>query len=133
MPAGQSRCARCGSALLFDPDPDGWARETSEISSGRGFGIRHKIAYPVFQRHRKRGLRAMSVNPAFVYGRGGWFEEGVLKPMRRGQSKVIGEGTQTMHYIEASDAASGYRLRALLVEIAAGEAFRAGAPPEVTP
>ena len=97
-------------ALLFDPDPDGWARETSEISSGRGFGIRHKIAYPVFQRHRKRGLRAMSVNPAFVYGRGGWFEEGVLKPMSRGQSTVIGEGTQTMHYIEASDAASGYRL-----------------------
>src|SRR5258705_12474740 len=30
--------------------------------------------------------------------------------MSRGESRVIGEGTQTMHYIEASDAASGYRL-----------------------
>jgi nucleoside-diphosphate-sugar epimerase len=97
-------------ALLFEPDPDGWARETSDISSGRGFGIRHRIGYPVFQRQRKRGLRAMSVNPAFVYGRGGWFEEGVLKPMSRGESMMIGEGNQTMHYIEAEDAASGYRL-----------------------
>ena len=97
-------------ALLYEPDPDGWVRETSEITSGRGFGIRHRIAYPIFQRHRKRGLRAMSVNPAFVYGRGGWFESGVLEPMSRGKSMVIGEGLQTMHYVEAADAASGYRL-----------------------
>ena len=52
----------------------------------------------------------MSVNPAFVYGRGGWFENGVLRPMSRGESTMIGDGSQTMHYIEASDAASGYRL-----------------------
>lgn len=97
-------------ALLYDPDPDGWVRETSAISSGRGFGIRHRIAYPVLERHRKRGLRAMSVNPAFVYGPGGWFENGVLRPMSRGESAMIGDGWQTMHYLEASDAASGYRL-----------------------
>ena len=97
-------------ALLYEPDPDGWVRETSDLTHGRGFGIRHRIAYPVFQKLRKRGLKAMSVNPAFVYGRGGWFEEGALKPMSLGQSTMIGEGTQTMHYIEASDAASGYRL-----------------------
>jgi len=97
-------------ALLYDPDPDGWVRETSEISSGKGFGIRHHMAYPIFQKHRKRGLKAMSVNPAFVYGRGGWFESGMLEPMSRGKSTVIGEGMQTMHYIEAADAASGYRL-----------------------
>ena len=97
-------------ALLFEPDPDGWVRETSAITSGRGFGIRHAMAYPVFQKHRKRGLRAMSVNPAFIYGRGGWFESGVLEPMSRGKSTVIGEGLQTMHYLEAMDAASGYRL-----------------------
>jgi nucleoside-diphosphate-sugar epimerase len=97
-------------ALLYEPDPDGWVRETSSISSGRGFGIRHKIAYPVLQRQRKRGLRAMSVNPAFVYGRGGWFENGVLRPMSRGESVMIGEGLQTMHYLEAEDCAAGYRL-----------------------
>jgi nucleoside-diphosphate-sugar epimerase len=97
-------------ALLYEPDPDGWVRETSDSSSGRGFGIRHKIAYPILQKHRKRGLRAMSVNPAFMYGPGGWFENGVLRPMSHGQSTMIGEGSQTMHYIEASDAASGYRL-----------------------
>lgn len=97
-------------ALLYEPDPDGWVRETSAISSGRGFGIRHRIAFPVLERHRKRGLRAMSVNPAFVYGPGGWFTNGVLRPMSRGESVMIGEGTQTMHYIEAADAASGYRL-----------------------
>jgi len=50
-------------ALLYEPDPDGWVRETSELSHGRGFGIRHRAVYPVFERHRKRGLRAMSVNP----------------------------------------------------------------------
>jgi len=97
-------------ALLYEPDPDGWVRESSDISKGRGFGIRHQIAYPVFERHRKRGLKAMSVNPTFVYGRGGWFESSVLRPMSQGRSAVIGEGTQTMHYLEASDAASGYRL-----------------------
>jgi len=36
-----------------------------------------------------------------------------------------------MFRLEQAFAASGYRLRALLVEIAASEAFRAGAPPEV--
>ena len=97
-------------ALMYEPDPDGWVRETSELSRGRGFGIRHRAVYPVFQQHRKRGLRAMSVNPAFLYGRGGWFESGVVRPMSRGESFVIGDGSQTMHYIEASDAASGYRL-----------------------
>ena len=97
-------------ALLYEPDANGWVRENSAISSGRGYGIRHKHTYPVFQRHRKKGLRAMSVNPAFVYGRGGWFEHGMLEPMGRGQAVLIGDGTQTMHYIAASDAASGYRL-----------------------
>ena len=38
-----------------------------------------------------------------------------------------------MFQLEQAFAASGYRLRALLVEIAAAEAFRAGAPPEGTP
>ena len=52
----------------------------------------------------------MSVNPAFVYGRGGWFEHGMLEPMGRGQAVLIGDGTRAMHYIAASDAASGYRL-----------------------
>jgi nucleoside-diphosphate-sugar epimerase len=97
-------------ALMYEPDADGWVRETCPISSGRGFGIRHRKAYPVLARHRKRGLRAISVNPAFVYGQGGWFEHGVLEPMSRGQSTYIGEGTQTMHYVAASDAAVAYRL-----------------------
>ena len=97
-------------ALLYEPDPDGWVRESSDITHGRGFGVRHRFTYPVLERHRKRGLRAISVNPAFVYGRGGWFENGVLRPMSRGESTMIGDGSQTMHYIEASDAASGYRL-----------------------
>ncbi len=97
-------------ALMYEPDPDGWVRETSELSSGRGFGIRHRVVVPVFERHRKRGLRAMSVNPSFVYGQGGWFESGVLQPMSRGESYFIGDGSQTMHYIEALDAAAGYRL-----------------------
>jgi nucleoside-diphosphate-sugar epimerase len=98
-------------ALLYEPDAKGWVRETSAISSGRGYGIRHRHTYPVFERHRKKGLKAMSVNPAFVYGRGGWFEYGMLEPMSRGQAvTLIGDGNQTMHYIAASDAASGYRL-----------------------
>ncbi|MGE5177659.1 MAG: NAD-dependent epimerase/dehydratase family protein [Bacteroidota bacterium] len=97
-------------ALLYEPDANGWVRETSAISSGRGFGIRHRKTYPVFEKHRKKGLKAMSVNPAFVYGRGGWFEQGLVEPLTRGQAVLIGDGSQTMHYIEASDAASGYRL-----------------------
>ena len=97
-------------ALLYEPGPDGVVSESSPISSGRGFGIRHRKTYPVLARHRKRGLKAISVNPAFVYGPGGWFEHGVLEPMSRGKSTFIGDGTQTMHYIEASDAAAGYRL-----------------------
>ncbi len=96
--------------LLFEPDPDGWARETSSITSGKGFGVRHRITYPVLARHRKKGLKAISVNPGFVYGRGGWFESGVMIPMSHGTSTMIGDGTQTMHYLAASDAASGYRL-----------------------
>lgn len=97
-------------ALLYEPDLDGWVRDSSNITSGRGFGLRHRITYPVFERQRKKGLRAISVNPAFVYGRGGWFEHSVLRPMSRGESTMIGEGWHTMHYIAASDAASGYRL-----------------------
>ena len=38
-----------------------------------------------------------------------------------------------MFEMEEAFAASGYRLRALLVEMAASDAFRSGAPPEVTP
>jgi nucleoside-diphosphate-sugar epimerase len=97
-------------ALLYEPDADGWVRETHAISSGKGFGIRHRVAYPVLDRQRRKGLKAISVNPAFVYGRGGWFENGVLLPMSQGRSTIIGDGTQTMHYIAATDAAAGYRL-----------------------
>lgn len=97
-------------ALLYEPDAQGWVRETSPISSGKGYGVRHRVTHPVLVRHRKRGLKCISVNPAFVYGRGGWFEDGMLTPMSAGKSTVIGEGAQTMHYIAASDAASGYRL-----------------------
>lgn len=97
-------------ALLYEPDANGWVRETSAISKGRGFGIRHGYTYPVFERHRKKGLKAMSVNPAFIYGPGGWFEHGMLEPMARGQAVLIGDGNQTMHYLAAADAASGYRL-----------------------
>lgn len=97
-------------SLMYDPGADGRVRETSAISSGRGYGLRHRKAYPVLTRHRKRGLRAMSVNPCFVYGPGGWFESGMLDPMSRGQSVFIGDGTQPMHYVEAGDAAVGYRL-----------------------
>lgn len=97
-------------ALLYEPDANGWVRETSAISSGRGYGIRHRHAYPVFERHRKKGLKAMSVNPAFVYGFGGWFEHGLVEPMARGRAVLIGDGSQTMHYISATDAAAGYRL-----------------------
>jgi nucleoside-diphosphate-sugar epimerase len=95
---------------MYEPNADGWVRETSPISSGRGYGVRHRKCYPVLARHRKRGLKAMSVNPSFVYGPGGWFGAGVLEPMSRGRSTYIGDGTQTMHYVAASDAAVAYRL-----------------------
>ncbi len=97
-------------ALLYEPGPDGWVNESSPLTTGRGFGIRHRKCYPVLARHRQRGLKAMSVNPAFVYGPGGWFEHGMLEPMSRGTSTFIGDGRQTMHYVAASDAAVGYRL-----------------------
>jgi nucleoside-diphosphate-sugar epimerase len=97
-------------ALMYEPNRDGWVTEGSPISSGRGYGIRHQTAYPVLARLRKKGLQAISVNPAFVYGPGGWFERSMIEPMSRGESTFIGDGTQTMHYIEAMDAAAGYRL-----------------------
>jgi nucleoside-diphosphate-sugar epimerase len=98
-------------ALLYQPDEKGWVRENSAIASGRGYGIRHQHMWPVFARQRKKGLRAMSVNPTFVYGRGGWFEVGLLEPMSRGESVVlIGDGNQSMHYLTTADAGAGYRL-----------------------
>lgn len=97
-------------ALLYEPDANGWVRETSAIAEGRGYGVRHRRTYPVFEKQRKKGLKAMSVNPAFVYGRGGWFEHGLVEPLTRGQAVILGDGNQTMHYVAASDAASGYRL-----------------------
>ena len=97
-------------ALLYDPEPDGWVREISAISSGRGFGARHAVTWPVLALHRRKGLKAITVNPAFVYGRGGWFEHGLLEPMSRGESTMIGDGRQTMHYVTAADAAAAYRL-----------------------
>jgi nucleoside-diphosphate-sugar epimerase len=97
-------------ALMYEPNRDGWVTEGSPISSGRGYGIRHRTAFPVLARLRKKGLQAITVNPAFVYGPGGWFERSMIEPMSRGESTFIGDGTQTMHYIEAMDAAAGYRL-----------------------
>jgi nucleoside-diphosphate-sugar epimerase len=97
-------------ALLYEPEPDGWVREVSAISAGRGFGIRHQVAWPVFAEHRRHGLKAMSVNPAFVYGRGGWFEHGMLDGMLAGRSTILGDGKQVMHYVAAADAAAAYRL-----------------------
>ncbi len=97
-------------ALLYDPDPEGWVSERCAISSGKGYGIRHRLGYPVLDRHRKKGLDAISVNPGFIYGRGGWFEHGMLDPMSEGKSMFIGDGSQTMHYVAAADAAAGYRL-----------------------
>lgn len=95
---------------LFEPDARGWVRENYAISSGRGYGLRHRHTYPVLTNHRKKGLKAVAMCPAFVYGRGGWFEHGVLDKMAEGKSTFIGEGTQPMHYIAASDVATGYRL-----------------------
>lgn len=97
-------------SLMYEPDADGWVRETSPISSGRGYGIRHRVVYPVLQELRKKGLRAMSVNPSFLYGLGGWFEGDVLRPMSQGRFRMLGDGTQTMHYVASSDAAAAYRL-----------------------
>jgi nucleoside-diphosphate-sugar epimerase len=97
-------------SLMYEPDAQGWVRENSPISSGRGFGIRHRIVWPVYQELKKKGLKAISVNPSFVYGQGGWFESGVLEPMSQGRSLYLGDGTQTMHYVAASDAAAAYRL-----------------------
>jgi nucleoside-diphosphate-sugar epimerase len=98
------------SQYLYEPNAEGWVRESSPITSGRGFGLRHQIVWPVFQELRKRGLKAISVNPVWVYGPGGWFESGMLDPMRRGQSSYLGDGTQVMHFVESSDAAAAYRL-----------------------
>lgn len=95
---------------LYEPDAQGWVRESYAISSGRGYGARSRIVYPVLAEHRKKGLKAISLVPTFVYGRGGWFEHDVLEPMARGKSTFIGDGTQTMHYVAASDVAAGYRL-----------------------
>lgn len=95
---------------MYEPNPDGWVNEGSP-RSGRGYGVRHERTYPVFARHRKKGLQGISMSPAHVYGPGGWFERTLLEPMGRGESvTLIGEGTQTMHYVEAMDAAAGYRL-----------------------
>ena len=98
------------SAMLFEPDASGWVRESSGISSGRGYGLRQRASYPVFERQRKKGLKAMAVAPGFVYGRGGWFEHGLLEPMCRGRAVQIGDGSQPMHYVAATDVASGFRL-----------------------
>ena len=99
------------SAALYEPNPDGWVNEGSAINSGRGYGVRQRVVYPVLARHRKKGLQAISVNPAFVYGPGGWFERTLIEPMSRGEAaRIIGDGSQTMHYLEAMDAAAGYRL-----------------------
>ena len=97
-------------APLYEPDANGWVRENYGISSGRGYGLRSRIVYPVLAKHRKKGLKAISLVPAFVYGRGGWFEQSVLEPMAKGKSSYIGDGTQTMHYVAASDVAAAYRL-----------------------
>jgi nucleoside-diphosphate-sugar epimerase len=97
-------------ALLYEPDAEGWVRESSPISSGRGYGVRHQRIWPVFQELRRKGLKAISVNPTFVYGPGGWFEDYVLKPMSQGKSMYMGDGTQNMHYVESSDMAAAYRL-----------------------
>ena len=104
------RLVQTFSAMVFEPDASGWVRETSAISSGRGYGLRQRAIYPVLERHRKKGLKAMAVAPGFVYGRGGWFEHGLLEPMSRGRAVLIGDGQQTMHYVAAKDVAKGFRL-----------------------
>ena len=106
----KKRLVQTFASLLYEPDARGWVRENYAISSGRGYGLRHRHTYPVFASHRKKGLKAVAMCPTFVYGRGGWFESAVLDPMAQGKSSFIGDGTQTMHYIAASDVATGYRL-----------------------
>lgn len=95
---------------LYEPGPDGVVRESCAITSGRGYGVRHQIIWPVFAGLRKRGLNAMSMSPTFVYGMGGWFEEGLLQPMREGKSKYLIFGPGAMHYVSAHDTAVAYRL-----------------------
>src|SRR4030095_4977364 len=41
------------SAMVYEPDASGWVRETSALSSGRGYGLRQRLLYPVLERHRK--------------------------------------------------------------------------------
>jgi len=110
MRRAKKRLVQSFAALAYEPDAKGWVRENYAISSGRGFGLRHRLLQPVFASHRRKGLKAISLCPAFIYGRGGWFEQSVLDPMAQGRSTYIGDGTQTMHYIAASDVGVGYRL-----------------------
>jgi nucleoside-diphosphate-sugar epimerase len=95
---------------LYEPGADGYVRESSALTSGRGYGARHRIVWPVFAELRKRGLRAMSMSPTFVYGLGGWCEADVLRPLAEGKTRFLRFGPQTMHYVAASDAAAAYRL-----------------------
>jgi nucleoside-diphosphate-sugar epimerase len=108
--ANKKRLIHTFGSLMYEPDAEGWVRETSPLTSGRGFGLRHRVVYPVLQELRRKGLKAISINPTFVYGLGGWFESGVLRPMVEGKSMFLGDGTQTFHYVAASDAAAAYRL-----------------------
>jgi nucleoside-diphosphate-sugar epimerase len=108
--ANKKRLIHTFGSPMYEPDADGWVRETSPLSSGRGYGARHRVVYPVLQEMRRKGLRAISINPTFVYGLGGWFESGVLRPMAEGKSMFLGAGTQGFHYLAASDAAAAYRL-----------------------
>ena len=98
------------SALVFEPNRDGWVTETSGYSEGKGYGIRQRRIYRAIQEQRKKGLKAIVMCPAFVYGPGGWFEKSMLEPMSRGESRMIGEGNQTMHYVEGGDVGRAYRL-----------------------
>ncbi len=106
----KKRFVHTASAILFEPNADGWVTEGNALSEGRGYGIRQRKVYSVLTKHRKKGLKAITMCPCFVYGPGGWFEKSVLDPMSRGESRMIGDGAQTMHYVEASDLARAYRL-----------------------
>jgi nucleoside-diphosphate-sugar epimerase len=97
------------SASLFEPNKEGWVTETSGHSD-RGYGIRQRRIFRAIQEQRRKGLKAIVMCPSFVYGPGGWFEKSVLDPMSRGESRMIGDGNQTMHYIEGSDVGRAYRL-----------------------
>lgn len=98
------------SANVFQPNAEGWVTESSGLSEGRGYGIRQRQVYRAIEGLRKKGLNAIVMCPVFVYGPGGWFEKSVLDPMSRGESRMIGDGTQTMHYVEGSDLGRAYRL-----------------------